>query len=162
MWWGGGGGLAASSAALLLPPLQCAPAQPSALSTAHLCPRNLYLSACLQIRDKYQLQLPPYPGVSQCVRIGGAARSPAAGPASVAEMRITYGVAGQTLDEAEVGAAWHRQEGVSCACRRLPGDTSSCSPLNPLQGNHLPLPTTTIPRNALRPADGGSRPLGPV
>ncbi|EFN55311.1 hypothetical protein CHLNCDRAFT_134278 [Chlorella variabilis] len=58
-----------------------------------------------QIRDKYRLQLPPYPGVSQCVRIGGSARCAAAGPANVADMRMTYGTAGQSLDEADMATA---------------------------------------------------------
>lgn len=56
----------------------------------------------LQIKEKYQLNLPPYPGVSQCVRIGGSGRSPAAGPANVADMRLSYGSGGQSLDESDV------------------------------------------------------------
>lgn len=58
-----------------------------------------------QIREKYALRLPPYPGVSQCVRIAGAARSPAAGPANVADMRLSYGAAGQSLEEADMAEA---------------------------------------------------------
>ena len=66
----------------------------------------------LQIKEKYKLHLPAYPGVSQCVRIGGSGRSPAAGPANVADMRLSYGAAGQSLDEADVsepGAVEHRR-----------------------------------------------------
>lgn len=63
-----------------------------------------------QIRDKFQLRLPPYPGVSQAVRIGGSARTPAAGPASVQDMRQSYGAAGQSLDEADMAAAGPLQE----------------------------------------------------
>lgn len=78
-----------------------------------------------QIRDKYQLHLPAYPGASQCVRIGGSGRSPAAGPANVADLRVSYGAAGQSLDEADVSAAdaWghegaaHRAAGL--ASRRV-------------------------------------------
>lgn len=58
-----------------------------------------------QIKDKYQLVLPPYPGVSQAVRIGGSGRSPAAGPANVADMRLSYGAGGQSLDEQDVSGA---------------------------------------------------------
>lgn len=36
------------------------------------------------------------------MRIGGSARCAAAGPANVADMRMTYGTAGQSLDEADV------------------------------------------------------------
>lgn len=68
-------------------------------------PVPLPLCAHPQIRDKYQLRLPAYPGVSQCVRIGGSGRSPAAGPANVADLRVSYGAAGQALDETDVSAA---------------------------------------------------------
>lgn len=58
-----------------------------------------------QIRDKYQLRLPAYPGASQCVRIGGSGRSPAASPANVADLRVSYGGAGQSLDETDMSEA---------------------------------------------------------
>ena len=56
----------------------------------------------MQIKEKYRLQLPAYSGVSQCVRVGGSGRSPAAGPANVADMRLSYGAGGRSLDEADV------------------------------------------------------------
>ncbi|KAL4858803.1 Pyridoxine/pyridoxamine 5'-phosphate oxidase 1 [Chlorella vulgaris] len=58
-----------------------------------------------QIREQFQLQLPAYPGVSQCVRIGGSARCTAAGPANVADMRMSYGGEGQALEEADMATA---------------------------------------------------------
>jgi NAD(P)H-hydrate epimerase len=44
------------------------------------------------IRDKYQLQLPPFPGTSQCLRIGGAGASGDSGQVAAvpADMRISY------------------------------------------------------------------------
>jgi len=38
------------------------------------------------------------------VRIGGSGRSPAAGPANVADMRLSYGAGGQSLDESDVSS----------------------------------------------------------
>ena len=53
------------------------------------------------IRDKYRLRLPPYPGTSQCVRIGGAAGGrQQQGGGGLAGMRRNYTSAG--LLEAEV------------------------------------------------------------
>ncbi|PRW44444.1 pyridoxine pyridoxamine 5 -phosphate oxidase chloroplastic-like [Chlorella sorokiniana] len=63
-----------------------------------------------QIKEKYKLNLPPYLGVSQCVRIGGSGRSPAAGPANVADMRLSYGSGGQSLDESDMAEAGPMQE----------------------------------------------------
>jgi pyridoxal 5'-phosphate synthase / NAD(P)H-hydrate epimerase len=52
-----------------------------------------------EIVSKYGLQLPAYPGTSQCVRIGGASSSSVA---DVAGMRLSYGARGAPLDETAV------------------------------------------------------------
>ena len=107
--------------ALLLPAASCMglhlsiPAQSSWPAHSACCKRA-------QIRDKYQLRLPPYPGTAQCVRIGGtmaaagaastaaaalaAAGSPSA-QVNVADMRMAYGGGGgaeASLDESTVRA----------------------------------------------------------
>ena len=78
------------------------PHPPNRCTAVYLCSFLPPHNPCPQIREKYKLHLPPYPGVSQCVRIGGSGRSPAAGPANVADMRMGYGAAGQSLDESDV------------------------------------------------------------
>ena len=78
-----------------------------------------------QIVAKYHLRLPPYPGAAQCVRVGGSAPPPGAdtggaasasrlaaaaaagavagaAAASPADMRVSYGAAGQSLDEGDM------------------------------------------------------------
>lgn len=74
------------------------------------------------IREKYQLRLPAYPGVAQCVRIGGSAPttgSAADGVVRVADMRISYGEDGggglmeDQVREQCMGERWYGCSGAS-------------------------------------------------
>ncbi|GAB4818863.1 hypothetical protein N2152v2_005909 [Parachlorella kessleri] len=74
------------------------------------------------IRDKYKLRLPAYPGVAQCVRIGGSAAAAASGEGAqrVADMRVSYGEGANGLLEDTVAAhpleqfdSWFREATAS-------------------------------------------------
>ena len=55
-----------------------------------------------EIIEKYGLNLPPYPGSSQCVRLGGSGRSSTTSQLSVADMRVSYSEKVGELDESRV------------------------------------------------------------
>jgi hypothetical protein len=129
-----------------------------------------------KIRDKYRLQLPPYLGTAQCVRIGGSARCAAAGAASVADMRLTYGTEGQSLDEADVSdgeeqmlpSCLSHQSLAGCCC--LPVGSPRCPTTlrSLLLRRHRfkrpppPPPLRPLPRPILPHTDGDRGPVGAV